>query len=354
MARRSRLEAGITVGELADRLQGEVSGDAALRIHGLTEIDVAGPHDAVYAVDGRRAAEALRSTAGVVLLPRHLQAPAGRTCIRVVDAAVAAAVTLEILYPLQKSTLGVHPTAALGRDVVLGAEVSIGACAVVEDGAEIGAGTEVGPGCCVGAGVRIGAGCVLYPRVTIYPGCSLGDRVVVHAGAVIGADGFGFARTQQGALKIPQVGGVVIESDVEIGANACVDRGTLRPTRVGAGTKIDNLVQIGHNCQIGRDCALSALSGLSGSTVLEDGVIAGGNVGFAGHQVIGAGSMLAARTGVHGNLPPGSVVGGTPQLEIGHFRRVTAAMPKLPELIRRVRRLERRAEQQGTDGSDDD
>lgn len=348
MARRSRLESGISAGELASRLQGELSGDAGLQVRDLTEFDDAGPNDAVYAVDARRAGQAVASAAGLLLLPRSFAAPADRTCIRVADAALAAAHTLEILHPLQAAEAGVHATAAVGAGVVLGEKVSIGACAVIEDGAEIGDRSQVGPGCCIGAGVRIGADCVLYPRVTVYPGCDLGDRVLVHAGAVIGADGFGFARSGGGAVKIPQVGGVCIEADVEIGANACIDRGTLRPTRIGAGTKIDNLVQIGHNCQIGRNCAISGLSGLAGSTVLEDGVIVGGNVGFAGHQVIGSGSMVAAKAGVHGDLPARSVVGGTPHVEIGVFRRVTAALPKLPDLLRRVRRLERWVEERGS------
>lgn len=344
MARRSRFESGITVRELAARLAGEASGDTGTVIRGVAEIDMAGPADAVYAVDARRAELALASAAGVVLLPARLHIVSDRTCIRVQDAAVAAAAALEILYPWQAAAPGVHPSAIVGVEVTLGAGASIGPCAVLEDGASIGSGTEVGAGCVVGAGVSIGKDCLLYPRVTVYSGCSLGDRVQVHAGAVIGADGFGFARAGDTAVKIPQVGGVVIESDVEIGANACIDRGTLRPTRIGAGTKIDNLVQIGHNCQIGRNCAISGLTGVAGSTTFEDGVIVGGHAGLAGHQVIGAGSMLAAKSGVHGDLPPGTIVGGAPHMEIGVFRRVNAALPRLPDLLRRVRRLERRAD----------
>lgn len=347
MARRSRLESGISVGDLAVRLGGEWRGDPDVVIHGVAEIHAAGPHDAVYAVDARRAELALASKAGVVLLSRRLATTTNRTCIVANDAAIAVATTLEVLYPLVPAVPGIHPTAVVGDAVTLGEGASVGPCAVIEDGAVIGAATEIGAGCFIGAGVQIGDNGLLHPRVTVYAGCSLGDRVQVHSGAVIGADGFGFARAGVGTVKIPQVGGVIVESDVEIGANACVDRGTLRPTRIGAGTKIDNLVQIGHNCQIGKNCALSGLTGVAGSTTLEDGVIVGGHAGLAGHQVIGAGSMLAAKSGVHGDLPPGAIVGGVPHMDIGVFRRVSAALPKLPELLRRVRRLERIADDEG-------
>lgn len=321
-------------------LGGDLEGDAGIRVSAVAEPEVAGPGDLSFLrAAGRAGADAC--AAGVLIAPPGLAAPGAAAVIRVEDPYLAFARALEALFPLQAQEAGVHGSAVVAADAVLGEGVSVGANAVIGAGARVGAGTEVGPGCAVGRDVRIGADCLLYAGVTLYDGVIIGNRVIVHSGVVIGADGFGYTRDGRLHVKVPQVGGVVIEDDVEIGANACIDRGTMRATRVGRGTKIDNLVQIGHNCDVGEDCALSGLTGLAGSTILEDGVITGGNVGTAGHQRIGAGSMLAAKSGVHGDLAPGSVVGGVPQMEIGVWRRIVAALPRLPELIRRVRRLER-------------
>ena len=315
----------------------------------MAEIELATDTDVAFVADAKRGRSLQATRAAAVLVPRDLDmsedaADAQLNLIRVDDPYRAIALALDTLYPLQPMPPGihtsavVHPEAELAADVAVGAQVEIGAAAI------IGARSEIAHGCTIGRSVRLGEDCLLYPNVTVYEGTRIGNRVVLHAGVVIGADGFGFAREGEDRRTIPQVGGVVIENDVDIGANSCVDRGTLRDTRVGAGTKIDNLVQIGHNCDIGQHCAISGQAGLSGSTVLEDGVIVGGNVGTSGHQVIGAGSMLAAKSGVHGTLAPGSVVGGYPHMEIGLWRRVVGSLAKLPELRKRVRRLEKAAE----------
>ncbi len=352
MARRSRSIAGLRLTALADLVDGTLEGDPERIVAGVAEIELATERDIVFVTDSKRARALATTCAAAVLVPQELEVAQhtpgkGINLIRVEDPYCAVALVLDALYPLQPTTSGIHasaridPGADLATDVAVGAHVEIGAAAV------IGARSQIGHGCTIAPGVRLGEDCTLYPNVTVYEGTRIGDRVVLHAGVVIGADGFGFARHGSHQRKIPQIGGVILEDDVDIGANSCIDRGTLRDTRVGAGTKIDNLVQIGHNCDIGRHCAISGQAGLSGSTVLEDGVIVGGNVGTSGHQVIGAGSMLAARSGVHGDLPPGSVVGGSPHMEIGLWRRVVGTLTKLPELRRRVRRLEKAAESRG-------
>ena len=329
-----------------------MDGDPERIVEGVAEIELASERDIVFVTDSKRARALASTCAGAALVPQELEIAQhtrgkGINLIRVEDPYCAVALVLDALYPLQATTSGIHasarigPGAELATDVAVGAHVEIGAATV------IGARSQIGHGCTIAPGVRLGEDCTLYPNVTVYEGTRIGDRVVLHAGVVIGADGFGFARHGSYQRKIPQIGGVILEDDVDIGANSCIDRGTLRDTRVGAGTKIDNLVQIGHNCDIGRHCAISGQAGLSGSTVLEDGVIVGGDVGTSGHQVIGAGSMLAAKSGVHGDLPPGSVVGGSPHMEIGLWRRVVGALTKLPELRRRVRRLEKAAERRG-------
>lgn len=315
----------------------------------VAELGRAGASDLVFVVDEKRLTALAGCDAAVALVPESLAAGAhadyGLPTIGVPDSYAAVAAVLERLNPLVAGGQGVHATASVAESAVLGEGVVVAAGAAIDDGAQVGARTEIGAGSYVGPDVVIGADCLLYPNVTLYQGTTLGERVLLHAGVVIGADGFGFTRAAAGHLKIPQVGGVRVGDDVEIGANSCVDRGTLNETVIGSGSKIDNLVQIGHNCRIGRNCMICALCGLSGSTVLEDGVIMGGAVGMAGHQVIGAGSMIAAKTGVHGDLSSGSVVAGTPHLDIKTWRRFVGARTKLPELIRRVRRIERRLDE---------
>ncbi len=350
MARRSRSGVGLRLTAVADLVGGTLEGDPERVVTGVAELGLATEHELAFVADARHAAALETTSAAVVLVTPDLevgQSTPGKhpTLIRVEDPYRAVALVLDALYPLRPADAGIHPTAVIDPAADLATDVAVGAHVEIGVDAAIGARTEIGHGCTIGTGVQIGVDCVLHPNVTLYEGTRVGDRVVLHASVVIGADGFGFAREGLDQRKIPQVGGVVIEDDVDIGASSCVDRGTLRDTRIGAATKIDNLVQIGHNCDIGRHCAISGQAGLSGSTVLEDGVIVGGNVGTSGHQVIGAGSMLAAKSGVHGNLPAGSIVGGYPHMEIGLWRRVVGALAKLPGLLRRVRRLEKALEQ---------
>ncbi len=226
--------------------------------------------------------------------------------------------------------------------------------AFVDPSAEIGDNTVVYPGVYIGPGVKIGADCVLYPNVTVYDRCVLGDRVIVHAGTVIGADGFGYASSGGVHHKIPQIGNVVIEEDVEIGANSTIDRAALGSTRVGKGTKIDNLVTLGHNVQCGPGCMIVAQAGVAGSTTLGHHVVLGGQVGIAGHLDIGDQLMAGAQAGIIASMEGNQIVLGSPAMPVSHARRVYAIFRELPDLVKRVKTLEKQlaaaGAQKQTDG----
>jgi len=349
LARRSRSGDVLGLAELVELTSGELHGPDEGQVTSVAELDRAGAGDLVFVVDQKRIAALAGCDASAAIVPADLAAAAhteyGLPTIGVAEPYLAIAAVLERFHPIVAGGRGVHADAFVAETAMLGEGVVVAAGAVIDEGAQVGDRTEIGASSYVGPEVVIGADCLLHQNVTIYPGTRLGVRVLLHAGVVLGADGFGFARDADEHMKIPQVGGVRLGDDVEIGANSCVDRGTLSDTVIGSGTKIDNLVQIGHNCQIGRNCTICALCGLSGSTVLEDGVVMGGNVGTAGHHVIGAGTMIAAKAGVHGDVSPGSVIAGNPQLDIRVWRRVVGALGKLPELLRRVRRIERRLDE---------
>jgi UDP-3-O-[3-hydroxymyristoyl] glucosamine N-acyltransferase len=239
--------------------------------------------------------------------------------------------------------IGIHPTAVLGSEVRLGENVSIGPYAVIEDGAVIGDGAVVMAHSYVGHRAQIGKDAFLYPQVVVREECVLGERVVIHSGTVIGADGFGYARDGAVYHKVPQVGNVVLDDDVEIGANSCVDRAATGTTRIGRGSKIDNLVQIGHNVQTGEHVIVAAMSGIAGSTRVGSHVTVGAQAGIVGHIELGDGSTVATRGGVTKSVPAGSVVSGVfPARPHAIERRIQASIAKLPQLVARLRELEHR------------
>ena len=237
---------------------------------------------------------------------------------------------------------GVHASAVVDDDAHIGAGAAVGPLCNVGPGARIGDNTTLLSGVYVGPGTTIGADCLIYPNVTIRENCELGDRVIVHPGAVIGSDGFGFAWDGAAHLKIPQIGTVVVEDDVEIGANTTIDRATTAVTRICRGTKIDNLVHVAHNCIVGKNTILAGQVGLSGSVELGEGVIMAGQVGCVGHIHIGDGVTAGAQAGITKSIPPGRTVSGYPAMEHGHARRVYAVQNQLPELYKRIRELEKK------------
>jgi len=282
--------------------------------------------------------------AAAVIVGVDFKPPAGTpvdlALIRVDNPYLAVADLVHHFFPEREPPPSIHPSAVIADSAKIGDDVAVGPRTVVGEDCVIGAGTRLGAGCVLADGTRIGDDCRMFPNVTVYPSVVIGDRVIIHAGAVLGADGFGYATDGGKQVKIPQVGGVVIGDDVEIGANACIDRAGLGTTRIGHGTKIDNLVQIGHNCEVGPDSVLCGQVGVAGSTRIGEGVLVGGQAGLGGHLSIGDGAMIAGGSGVTSAVAAGTRVGGYPHLEASRWRRVVAALRTLPELVRRVRRLE--------------
>jgi UDP-3-O-[3-hydroxymyristoyl] glucosamine N-acyltransferase len=322
-------------------VKGALRGDPDVVVTGVAPLDRAGPEHLTFLASAKYAPLFATSAAGVVLVAPELAETPGRAMTRVVvdkphDAMLS---LLASLYPEAEPVAAVHPTAVIGRGARLGERVAVGPYVVIGEGATIGAGVVLDAHVVVGAGVTIGEGCRLYAGVTLYPGTSLGDRVRVHAGAQLGSDGFGYVFRGGRHEKIPHVGRCMVESDVEIGANTTIDRGSIDDTVIGAGTKIDNLVHIAHNVRIGRLCFIMAQVGIAGSVHVEDGVILAGQVGIAGHHTIGAGARLAAQAGAFGDIPAGETWSGYPARPHREALRAQAALFKLPSLLRGLERL---------------
>jgi UDP-3-O-[3-hydroxymyristoyl] glucosamine N-acyltransferase len=315
---------------------------ADVEISGIAALADAGPGDLSFVRSSRHAGDLSASHAGAVIAPRGL-AVGRRGVIRSDDPGLDFARAAQWIHPGAAVAPGIHPGAVVAPDTRVHPGAAVGPGCVVAAGAEVGSGSVLMAGACVGEGARVGADCRLHPRCVIGPGSVLGDRVVVHPGAVIGADGFGYLGDGAGGLaKFPQIGRVRVGDDVEIGACTTVDRGSLGETRIGRGSKIDNQVQIGHNCVLGEQVIIAAQVGLAGSTVVEDGAVILGQAGVVGHCRIGAGAVVAPQTGVHRDVPPGARVMGSPERPVESYRRIAAALGRLPALVRRVRALERR------------
>jgi len=342
----------LTVSELTSLLGATLlSGRGDTVFIGCNSLTEAGPQDLSF-FGNEKYLPALRATrAAVVLVPDA--APPGfaeqfphTALVAVPNPSLAFAYIMARLAPPAPAFRpGVHPSAVVDPDADFDpALVCIGPHVVIESGVTIGAGTVIGAGCFLGDGVAVGADCVLHPRVTILRQCRLGDRVILHPGVVIGADGFGFEQTEDGRReKIPQIGTVALDDDVEIGANTCIDRARFGQTRIGAGTKIDNLVQIAHNVVIGRNCVVAGLTGIAGSARLHDGVTIAAQVGVAGHIEIGSGVVITGQSGVAKSmLQPGVYMGDRAE-PIRKMLRIMAAVHQLPELVQRLRALEKTA-----------
>jgi UDP-3-O-[3-hydroxymyristoyl] glucosamine N-acyltransferase len=336
----------MTLGELVRVLGGKlVDGSTEYGIDGVENSGAACPSDLVFAEDPKTLAHALKSNAGaVVVRPGAVTANPELKCIVEADhPRLWFALAAKLLKPVLPPD-GVHPTAVIGAHVKLGADITIGVHAVIGDYVEIGEGTRIEAGCVVGNGTRIGEYCKVYPRVVVYPNTIIGDWVTVHAGAVLGADGFGHVRdAESGAYtQFPQQGTLVIESDVEIGANSTIDRGALRETRIGRGTKIDNLVHVGHNCRIGENVILVALTGISGSSSVGSGAVLAGQVGIGDHAHVGPGVILGGQAGVFSGktvtnegAKPGSVLWGTPARPLKQVLKEQAVLARLARGFRK-------------------
>lgn len=330
-----------TARELARFLEAELEGDPEQPVRGLAGPEQATAEDLIYCEGERHRARAEASHAGTALVPTGL-ALTGKTLLRVEQPKLAFARAATLLVETALVARGIHPTAVIAPGARLGPGVGIGPYAVIEDKVEIGAGCEIGAHCYLGQGTWIGESCRLYPRVTIYPGARLGSRVVVHAGVVIGSDGFGYVRGPEGYWKFPQVGGVEIGNDVEIGANTTIDRGSLGTTRIQKDVKIDNLVQIAHNVEIGEHVVIAAQTGIAGSSVVERNAVIGGQVGMGDHCVVEEGAVCGSGSGIltGKKIRRGLVVWGTPARPLAEFKRQYAWFSRLPDLAARLKLLE--------------
>ena len=330
------------LGELIEILGGKLAqGSPEFVVEGVNSSALASATDLVFAEDAASAAKALASNAGVVLLRAGLVEayPEGKCVVEAEQPRLWFAWAGKLLTPAPPAT-GVHPSAVVDANVKLGEGVSIGPCAVVGEGACIGKGTRIEAGAVIGEGVSIGDDCHIYPRAVLYPGTTLRNRVIVHAGVVLGADGFGYVRDPvTGAYtQFPQQGTLLIEDDVEIGANSTIDRGALKQTKIGRGTKFDNLVHVGHNCEIGEDVILVAGVGISGSCTVGNGAVIAGQVGIGDHAHIGPGVILGGQAGVLSGktitnegmgVKPGTVLWGTPARPLSQVLREIAVVARL-------------------------
>jgi UDP-3-O-[3-hydroxymyristoyl] glucosamine N-acyltransferase len=334
--------ARIRLAELAEALGLPLEGDGGVALSGVAPLELAGPTELSFVRSPAFADKLVASRAGALVALPGIDV-AGRPTLRSPDPSADFYRAARLLVPEATPPPGVHPSA------------------VVADGARVDASASVGPACCIGAGAQVGARSVLHPGVVLYPGArvgsdcvlhagvvvaaasQLGDRVICHPGVVIGSEGFGYVGAPGGGLqRAHHIGRVVVEDDVEIGANSTVDRGTLGDTRIGRGTKIDNLVQVGHNCQVGERVVVVAQAGIAGSTTLEDDCVILAQAGVAGHLRVGARALVGPQCGVHKDVAPGTRVLGSPQRENLRYHREVAALSHLPELLRRVRALERK------------
>ena len=343
----------MTLAEIARALGLELRGDGGVEIAGVAPLESA-TRGTISFLGDRKLAHLLATTrASAVILPPEAPDPAMPT-LRAHHPYLAFVGVVELLRPPKRTAApGVHPTAIVARTARIGPRASLGPHVTVGERTTIGADAVLHAGVTVYEDVTIGDEFTAHANAVVREGVRLGDRVTLHAGSVIGSDGFGYLPLPDGNRKIPQVGTVVLEDDVEIGACATVDRAALGATVVGRGTKIDNLVMIGHGCRVGAHCLLSGQAGLGGGTTLGSRVMLGGQAGSAGHLTIGDGTQVGAQAGIHHDIAAGTVVSGTPAMEARRWRRVMMSLPRLPDVFRRLRRLERALGLVG-EGADDE
>ncbi len=337
------------LGELAAHVGGELLGDSSLLIHGLNGLEEAGPGDVSFYGNARYRRQFETSKASAVLVGHDAPPREGVALVRVANPHLAYAKLLQLFHPVSRPAAGVRPGAWVHPEATVHPEAVVLPGASVDRGGRVGARTVLYPGAYVGEQAEVGDDCILYPNVTVRERCIVGARVILHASSVVGADGFGFAFNPEGAagpehFKIPQVGIVRIEDDVEVGACTCIDRATVGETVVGRGTKLDNLVQIAHNVRVGPLSLICAQAGVSGSAEIGTGVVLAGQVGVVGHIRVGDLAKVGAQSGVAHDVPDGQVVSGSPAVPHREWLRASAAAGQMADLLKEVRALRRRVE----------
>lgn len=330
-----------SLAELASLVGGEVIGDPGVVVAGMNDYRSAGAGEITFITKAKLIGELAESSAAAVIVPPEVTEPP-LPAIQVADPNLAAAIIHNQLYQRPLSPPGVHPRAAVGAACLLPDSVSVGPLAVLGDRVVLGEGVIIESGVVIGDDVEIGSHTIIEANAVVRSGCRIGSRVVIASGAVIGSDGFGYATDAAGNhIKRPQVGIVVIEDEVEIGANSCVDRATFGVTKIGRGSKIDNLVQIGHNVEMGESCIVVGQVGLGGSSRIGRHVVMGGQAGIGDHVEVGDRVMIAGRCGVNSNVGPGKVVAGFPAIDYKEWLQAATAFSRIPGLLKDVRRLAR-------------
>lgn len=337
----------VTLGEIAQKTGGTLLGDPAVAITGVAGIETAGPGQLTFVANQKYRSLLVGTQATAVIISPDVATDSIKTAlIQHPNPYYAFLVALRLFHPQERLyPPGIHSTAVVGKNVTLAEGVHLGPCVVLAEGVSVGEHSALLSGTYVGRNSKIGNDCLIYPNVTAREGVTIGDRVIVHSGTVVGSDGFGFAKEGGVYHKIPQVGGVVVEDDVEIGANTTIDRATMGNTIIGRGTKIDNLVQIAHNVAIGENSIIVAQVGISGSTKIGKNVTLAGQVGLVGHLTIGDNVIVAAKSGIHRDLKPGTVYFGYPARELSKQKRIEAVISRLPELAERVKALEKKVKE---------
>ncbi len=337
-------ERSLTLGEVAEMVGGRVHGDPSLRVTGVAPLDQARQEELGFLAQRRylRFLPETRTLSVLVSesLAEHVKDLPGRVVVK--DPHGALPSLLAHFHHGKPVEPGIHSTAVLGRGVELGDQVVIGPYAVLQDGVTLGDRVQIGCHAVLGAGSVVGEDSVLHPHVVLYPDTRVGARVILHAGVCLGVDGFGYVTEKGNHRKIPQVGACMVEDDVEIGANTCIDRGSIGHTVVGPGTKLDNLIHLAHNVRVGKGVLMAAMVGISGSTRVGDGAMLGGQAGIVGHAEIGAGARIGAQAGVIGNIGPGETVSGYPARNNREYLRAMGLAFRLPDAFRRLEDLERR------------
>ncbi len=330
------------VEEIARLISGNLRGGGGAEIYRAAGVETAAENEISFVEKAESASKIQNTNASCLIVPENFSAEFARALIEVKNPKLAFAKIAEILHAKKRKT-GIHQTAQIGETAKLGVEIYVGASASIGENSAIGNGTQIFEGARVGAGATIGENCFIHPNVVIYDDVRIGDDVIIHSGAVVGADGFGFVRdAANGYVKFPQIGAVVIENRVEIGANTCIDRGSLGETRVGAGTKIDNLVQIAHNVQIGKRVVIAAQTGISGSTVIEDDCVIGGQVGMGDHARVLSGAIIGSQAGIlPGKIVRSGVWWGTPVQPLDEYKRQNAHLKGISRLKEEIKELKK-------------
>jgi UDP-3-O-[3-hydroxymyristoyl] glucosamine N-acyltransferase len=344
------------VQELAEIVDGRVVGDPGTQIERIADLDQAGESEIAYVESEKFLSAAAESKAGCLIVPvGRGEEFSERTSIEVGNPKLAFALIGAALHPPVRREPEIHSSAVVGENADIALTAYIGPHVQIGAGAHVGAYTRVEAGVVVGANASVGDDCVLHPNVVLYDGVTIGNRVILHAAVCIGADGFGYVRHDHGYQKFPQIGTVVIEDEVEIGAHTCIDRAALGRTRIGRGTKLDNMVHVGHNCDIGERVVIAAQTGISGSVTIEDDAVIGGQVGFGDHTRVQKGAVIGSKAGIlPGKIVRPGVWWGIPVQPLDQYKRMNAYLNRLPELYEQIKQLRQQLAElkQSTQSSD--